>query len=133
MYRQRMSISIRRIAALTCGLVTVGPAVAAPTMPDIDWGSYFNPNWYTDWHSTLLFGSIVLLLVAVLAKAVEASRTMRTSGRVPTPIERIGKMPIEPPESIASDEHSALEMGLPVEDRRIRPQPVPSPELLTTG
>ena len=132
MYRQPMSICIRPIAALTCGLVAVGPAVAAPTMPDIDWGSYFNPNWYADWHSTLLFGSIVLLLVAVLAKVVEASRTTPASGRVPTPIDRIGTMPIEPPESIASGERNALELGL-LEDRRIRPLPVASPELATTG
>ena len=133
MYRQRMSISIRHIAALTCGFGAVGSAVAAPTMADIDWGSYFNPNWYTDWHSMLLFGSIVLLLIAVLAKTVEASRTTRTSGRIPTPIERIGKMPIEPPESIVSAEHGALEMGLPIEGRRIRPQPVHSPELSAIG
>ena len=132
MYRHRMSISIRHIAALTCGLVAVGPAVAAPTMADIDWGAYFNPNWYADWHSTLLFGSIVLLIVAVLAKVVEASRTTRMSGRVAAPIDRIGKMPIEPPESIVSAERSGLEMGM-LEDRRIRLQPVASQELATTG
>jgi hypothetical protein len=109
MHGQR--ISIHYIAGLACGLTAVGPAVAASPIGDVDWNSILNWRSYTEWHSLVLIGSIALLIVALVVKGV-AAKSARESESFPTAADRIGIMPIEPPESgRAADSRQAGDRG----------------------
>ena len=124
---RRQQISIWYVASLVLASVVAGPAVAAPSLGNIDWGSYFDWHSYTDytnWYSLVLIGSIALLILALLLKGMEAAKSTRESAPIPTAGDRIGTMPIEPPESIALDGDGR---------GRSRPYRISSPELSTAG
>ena len=127
----RQWIAIRYIPSLALGLVAAGPVVAAPSLGDIDWDSYLNWHSYTEWHSLVLIGSIVLLILALLAKGVEAAKSAHESGPMSTPGDRIGTMPIEPPRSIALAGNDVRLMRQADDHGRAPPHRVSSPELST--
>jgi len=102
----RQWITKRRVATLALGSAMAGPALAASSPGGIDWNSYF--NWhayadYTNWYSLVLIGSIALLVLAVLLRAIESAKSPGEFVRGPTAKDRIGTMPIEPLQSVGWD------------------------------
>jgi hypothetical protein len=79
----------------------------------------------------VLIGSIVLLILALLAKGVEAAKSAHESGPMSTPGDRIGTMPIEPPRSIALAGNDVRLMRQADDHSRAPPHRVSSPELST--
>ncbi len=119
MNRQWISRPRRHVASLAMGSVVAGPAVAASSLGGIDWDSYFNWNAYADytnWYSLVLMGSIALLVLALLVRAVKSAKSPEESVRVPTAKDRIGTMPIEPLQSVAwdGDERRPYRISSPV-------------------
>jgi hypothetical protein len=96
-----------RIAALAAAAFTHVPALAAQTLVDtdgwsyIDWRAYADWRSYSDWQLALLGGSIVLLIAALVLKAVRVRKEepLPEAGAAATRdryTRRIGTMPLEP-------------------------------------
>ena len=96
-----------RIAVLAAAAFTHVPALAAQTLVDIDGWSYIDWRAYADWRSysdgqlLLLGGSIVLLIAALVLKAVRVHKGEHPpeagdSAMRDRYTRRIGTMPLEP-------------------------------------
>ena len=94
----RMAVS--SIAGSIYGLLP-NPAFAM-SLTDVDWKSYLAWHSFTDWHSWLLVGSVAVLIVALMLRAV---KPVNADGQ-PIQLEgdrytrRIGTMPIYPPDAL---------------------------------
>ena len=94
-----MRIAAVYAAPTTCGLVS-SPVFAALSLSDVDWNSFLQFNSVDAWRSWLLVGSIALLIVGLMFKAIRPDDSAEPRNRVAGDryTRRIGTMPIYPPD-----------------------------------
>jgi hypothetical protein len=100
-HRARMSRATAGVVSSAVGLLFAGPARAAPLLADVDWHDYLDWQSYTGGRGTLLLASVALLLVALVLKFARMPKADEETAEVERlPMQRIGNMPIRPPQEI---------------------------------